>query len=104
MSEFNWTVDDIERAQRDFSNNFMRLDCIRTESYDIAIDCMTECIEKESADIQPVDTKEILRHLDSMMICIGNAYDTSHGLLRSDMEFIEKQEKIIKELLEGAGK
>ena len=45
------------------------------------------------------DTKEILRHLDSLMICIGNAYDTSHYLLESDMEFIEKQEKIIKELL-----
>lgn len=54
-----------------------------------------------SADVQPVDTKEILRHLDSMMICICNAYNTSHYLLESDMEFIEKQEKIIKELLEG---
>ena len=43
--------------------------------------------------------KEILRHLDSMMICIGNAYDTSHYLLESDMEFIERQEKCIKELL-----
>ena len=53
-----------------------------------------------SADVQPVDTKEILRHLDSMMICICNAYNTSHYLLESDMEFIEKQEKIIKELLE----
>ena len=57
-----------------------------------------------AVDVQSVNAKEILRHLDSMMICIGNAYDTSHGLLRSDMEFIEKQEKIIKELLEGAGK
>ena len=52
-----------------------------------------------TTDVQPVDTKEILRHLDSLMICVGNAYDTSHGLLQSDMEFIEKQEKIIKELL-----
>lgn len=52
-------------------------------------------------DIQPVDTKEILRHLDSMMICISNAYNTSHFLLESDMKFIEKQEKIIKELLSG---
>lgn len=57
-----------------------------------------------AVDVQPVNAKEILRHLDFMMICIGNAYDTLHGLLRSDMEFIEKQEKIIKELLEGAGK
>lgn len=54
MAEFNWTVDDIKRAQRDFSNNFMRLDCIRTESYDVAIDCMTECIEKKAAAVQPV--------------------------------------------------
>jgi hypothetical protein len=54
MAEFNWTVDDIKRAQRDFSNNFMRLDCIRTESYDVAIDCMTKCIEKKAADVQPV--------------------------------------------------
>lgn len=43
--------------------------------------------------------KEILRHLDSMMICIGNAYDTSHWLLESDIKFIEQQEKCIKELL-----
>lgn len=46
-----------------------------------------------------VDAKEILKHLDSLMICVGNAYNTSHYLLKSDMEFIEKQEKIIKELL-----
>lgn len=52
-----------------------------------------------AADVQAVDTKEILRHLDSLMICVGNAYNTSHYLLESDMEFIEKQEKIIKELL-----
>ena len=57
--------------------------------------------DTKSADVQPVDTKEILRHLDSMMICISNAYSTSHFLLESDMEFIEKQEKIIKELLSG---
>ena len=49
--------------------------------------------------VQPVDIKEILRHLDSLMICIVNAYSTSHYLLESDMEFIEKQEKIIKGLL-----
>ena len=49
MAEFNWTVDDIKRAQRDFSNNFMRLDGIRAESYDVAIDFMTECIEKKAA-------------------------------------------------------
>ena len=54
MAEFNWKVDDIERAQRDFSYNFMRLDCIRTESYDVAIECMTECIERKSADLQPI--------------------------------------------------
>ena len=52
-----------------------------------------------TADVQPVDTKEILRHLDSLMICVCNAYNTSHYLLESDMEFIEKQEKIIKGLL-----
>ena len=57
--------------------------------------------ELPAADVQPVDTKEILRHLDSMMICISNAYNTSHFLLESDMKFIEKQEKIIKELLSG---
>ena len=56
-------------------------------------------IEALGTDVQPVDIKEILRHLDSLMICVGNAYDTSHGLLQSDMEFIEKQEKIIKGLL-----
>lgn len=33
MAEFNWTVEDIEKAQLDFSDNFMKLDCIRTESY-----------------------------------------------------------------------
>lgn len=60
-----------------------------------------ELSEIPAADVQLVDAKEILRHLDSMMICIGNAYDTSHYLLESDMEFIEKQEKIIKELLSG---
>lgn len=46
-----------------------------------------------------VDAKEILKHLDSLMICVGDAYNTSHYLLESDMEFIEKQEKIIRELL-----
>lgn len=51
------------------------------------------------ADVQPIDAKEILKHLDSLMICVGNAYNTSHYLLESDMEFIEKQEKIIRELL-----
>ena len=50
-------------------------------------------------DIQPADTEEILKHLDSLMICVGNAYNTSHYLLESDMEFIEKQAKIIKGLL-----
>lgn len=56
MAEFNWTVEDIERAQRDFSYNFMQLDCIRTESYDVAIDCMTECVEhkNKAAYKQPV--------------------------------------------------
>ena len=43
--------------------------------------------------------REILKHLDALMICVGNAYNTSHYLLESDMKFIEKQEKIIKELL-----
>ena len=57
--------------------------------------------EMPTADVQPVDTNEILRHLDSMMICISNAYNTSHFLLESDMKFIERQEKIIKELLSG---
>ncbi len=47
---------------------------------------------------------EILKHLDALMICVGNAYNTSHYLLESDMKFIEKQEKIIKELLEETGK
>lgn len=59
---------------------------------------LKELKQLKEADVQPADTKEILRHLDSLMICVGNAYNTSHGLLESDMEFIEKQEKIIKEL------
>lgn len=45
-----WKAEDIKKAQRDFSYNFMRLDCIRTESYDVAIDCMTECIEKKDIE------------------------------------------------------
>lgn len=52
-----------------------------------------------STDVQPIDVKEILKHLDSLMICVGNVYNTSHYLLESDMEFIEKQEKFIRELL-----
>ena len=63
--------------------------------------CICEIEEQPVTDVQPVDTKEIIRHLDSLMICVSNAYNTSHYLLESDMEFIEKQEKIIKELLEG---
>jgi len=59
---------------------------------------LKELKERREADVQPVDIKEILRHLDSLMLCIGNAYNTSHYLLEGDMEFIEKQEKIIKEL------
>lgn len=47
---------------------------------------------------------KILKHLDALMICVSNAYGTSHYLLESDMKFIEKQEKIIKELLEETGK
>lgn len=50
-------------------------------------------------DIAEYNKSEILKHLDALMICVGNAYNTSHYLLESDMEFIEKQEKIIKELL-----
>ena len=55
--------------------------------------------EHSSTDVQPIDVKEILKHLDSLMICVGNTYNTSHYLLESDMEFIEKQEKFIRELL-----
>ena len=100
----NHTIDEITNAIRDFDENTLRYDNVNIESAYIAIDCMRSCILakrkiEKSKEVQPVDTKEILRHLDSMMICIGNAYDTSHGLLESDMEFIEKQEKIIKELL-----
>lgn len=74
--------------------------CEANDCYNEKHDCDTCVFNKiPAADVQLVDAKEILRHLDAMMICIGNAYDTSHGLLRSDMEFIEKQEKIIKELL-----
>ena len=64
-----------------------------------AMELAIKAIEQYTADVQPVDTKEILRHLDSLMLCVGNAYDTSHYLLESDMEFIEKQDKIIKGLL-----
>ena len=56
-------------------------------------------VEDARYKLEIMAKKEILRHLDSMMICIGNAYDTSHYLLESDMEFIERQEKCIKELL-----
>lgn len=64
------------------------------------IEAMIEVVASvEATDVQPVDAKEILRHLDSLMICVGNAYNTSHYLLESDMVFIEKQEKIIKGLL-----
>ena len=56
-------------------------------------------VEDARYKLEIMAKKEILRHLDSMMICIGNAYDTSHWLLESDMKFIERQEKCIKELL-----
>lgn len=64
----------------------------------INIDCVRAMLNK-AADVQPIDAKEILKHLDALMICVGNAYDTSHYLLESDMAFIEKQEKFIRELL-----
>ena len=102
----NHTVEEINKAIEEFEDNPYRYENISIESADIAIDCMRSCIlakrkAEKSTSVQPADIKEILRHLDSLMICVGNAYDTSHYLLESDMEFIEKQEKIIKELLEG---
>ena len=56
-------------------------------------------VEDARYKLEIMAKKEILRHLDSMMICIGNAYHTSHWLLESDMKFIERQEKCIKGLL-----
>ena len=56
-------------------------------------------VEDARHKLEIMAKNEILRHLDSMMICIGNAYDTSHWLFESDMKFIERQEKCIKELL-----
>ena len=77
MAEFNWTVDDIKRAQCDFSNNFMRLDCIRTESYDIAIDCMTECIEKKATDVQPIRRGE-QEDCSNGWMCTNCFHDSTH--------------------------
>lgn len=61
-------------------------------------------VEDARYKLETMEKKEILKHLDSMMICIGNAYDTSHYLLESDMKFIEQQEKCIKELLSDSQK
>lgn len=90
-------------ALKQLNGNCLATDCdnyngvrCRVCAYADAMDFIDDI---PAEDVQPVDTKEILRHLDSLMICIGNAYNTSHYLLESDMEFIEKQEKIIKELL-----
>ena len=72
MVEFNWSIEDIERAQRDFSNNFMRLDCIRTESYDVAIDCMTFCIEhKKDTNVSSIRRG---RWIDIHEYCKMNGY------------------------------
>lgn len=95
----NHTNDEINNAIRNFEDNPYRYENISIESADIAVDCMRSCILAKRKSDKAIDTKEILRHLDSLMICVGNAYDTSHYLLQSDMEFIERQEKIIKELL-----
>lgn len=64
------------------------------------------CIHRGECDVDviqttpiAVDTKEIIKRLDSLMMCITNAYNTSHFLLQSDMTHIEEQAKIIKELL-----
>ena len=88
MAEFNWTVDDIKRAQCDFSNNFMRLDCIRTESYDVAIDCMTECIEKKATDVQPVNqwisVNDRLPETNAIGIAHILAYDKYEGVVKAD--------------------
>ena len=64
------------------------------------------CIHRGECDVDvivtapvAVDTQAIIKHLDSLMICITNAYNTSHFLLQSDMAHIEKQAERIKELL-----
>ena len=93
-------IEEIQRLIDNVSRNFPKA----TETELIILKGKYEAFmeyikEQPVADVQPVDTKEILRHLDSLMICVGNAYNTSHYLLESDMEFIEKQEKIIKGLL-----
>ena len=59
-------------------------------------------LETKFTDVQSVNTREILRHLDSLMNCITNAYNSSLGLLRSDMIFMEKQATRIRELLIGS--
>lgn len=74
--------------------------CEANECYNEKHDCDTCVFNKiPTTDVQPIDSKKILKHLDSLMICVGNVYNTSHYLLESDMVFIEKQEKIIKEML-----
>lgn len=94
MAEFNWTVDDIKRAQRDFSNNFMRLDCIRTESYDVAIDCMTECIEKKASDVQPVDRWiSVKDRLPEEQQCIL-AYEKDYGVMWGDYQGIKYSQPV----------
>jgi hypothetical protein len=64
----------------------MRLDCIRTESYDVAIDCMTKCIEKKAADVQPVKHGQwespvsVGNGIKFCSVCRNEAYwDTDYG-------------------------
>lgn len=56
MDDFKWTAEDIRKARNDFSYNFIALDNIRNESYDIAIDCMTKCIELKENIISEEDS------------------------------------------------
>lgn len=87
----------------DCSNGWMCSCCERDNTKDTLF--CPNCGAKMDGDrMTKYSKREVLKHLDALMICVGNAYDTSHYLLESDMKFIEKQEKIIKELLEEMGK
>lgn len=87
----------------DCSNGWMCSCCERDNTKDTPF-CPNCGARMDGDRMTNYSKKEILKHLDALMICVGNAYNTSHYLLESDMEFIEKQEKVIKKLLEETGK
>lgn len=46
MIVLNYTIDEIEQARLDFSHNWFKLDCVKPQSYNVAIDCMNTMIEQ----------------------------------------------------------